>query len=125
MRVPGGRRDTLITIQSRQTTKDPVYKTNVTTWADLADTPQEWAEVKDVLPSRAERIADGIDIQKRPTRIRMEWRADITSDMRIKIPATEESPERTLRIIAGPAELGRRAGLELVCEELTTEGEAP
>ena len=32
---------------------------------------------------------------------------------------------RTLRIIAGPAELGRREALELMAEELSSSGEEP
>lgn len=87
------------------------------TWADV--TPSEWAEVQDVLPSRGESIADGINIAKRPARIRCNYRTDITSDMRVKFDG------RTLKIVAGPAELGRREGLEVVCEELSIEGVEP
>lgn len=39
--------------------------------------------------------------------------------MRIKIGS------RTLGIIAGPAELGRHVGIELIAEELSTSGEEP
>jgi head-tail adaptor len=49
----------------------------------------------------------------------MRWRSDITSTMRLQIDG------RTLQIIAGPAELGRRDGIELVAEDLTTEGQEP
>lgn len=116
MRLAAGQLDTLITIESRQRTQDPVFKTWSYAWGEFA---QEWAEVRDVLPSRAERVAEGINIQRRPTRIRMRWRDDITGEMRVTIG------DRRLQIIAGPAELGRRDGLEMVCEEMTTEGEAP
>jgi hypothetical protein len=32
---------------------------------------------------------------------------------------------RTLQIVSGPAELGRRDGLEFICEEYSTQGEKP
>ena len=72
-----------------------------------------------MLPSRAERIADEISLQKRPCRIRTLYRADITSDMRITFDG------RTVQIVGGPAELGRRDGLEMVCEEWSTSGDNP
>lgn len=111
-----GSRDREVVIQRRTQTQDGTYGTPVVTWVDHATV---WAEVQDMLPSRAERIADGIDIARRPCRVRMLFRDDVTSDMRLKIG------ERYLRIIAGPAELGFRERIELMAEELTTEGTAP
>ena len=87
-------------------------------WDDIVN-PTEWAEVQDILPSRAEDVADNINIQRRPCRVRTLYRDDITSEMRVLVEG------RTLQIIAGPAELGRRDGLEMICEELTTQGEKP
>jgi len=75
-----------------------------------------WAEVIDILPSRSERVAEAIDISARPCRIRMRYREDIDASMRVKIGG------RLLKIIAGPAELGRRQGTEIVAEELSTMG---
>jgi SPP1 family predicted phage head-tail adaptor len=73
------------------------------------------AEVQDVLPSRAESIGnDAINIARRPSRIRIRYRTDITSDMRILYEG------KTLRIVAGPAEIGNREGLELMAEEVTS-----
>ncbi|MBB6191194.1 SPP1 family predicted phage head-tail adaptor [Sphingobium wenxiniae] len=75
-----------------------------------------WAEVVDILPSRSERVAEAIDIAARPCRIRMRYRDDIDASMRVKIGG------RMLKIIAGPAELGRRQGTEILAEELSTMG---
>lgn len=75
-----------------------------------------WAEVRDMLPSRAERIAEGLEIARRPCRVRIRWRPDVTTAMRLRLGARE------LRIVA-LAEIGRREVLELVAEELTTEGQ--
>lgn len=103
-----------VAIQQRQETRDPVYNTAVVTWTTLA---RVWAEVQDLLPSRGEKIADGIDIARRPCRVRMRYRTDIDSTMRLV------ASDRTLVIVAGPAELGNREGIELMCVELSTLGQ--
>lgn len=117
MRPTAGRRDTLIIFQSATKVQEPVYgTTQTTTWTDTAT---EWAEVQDMLPSRAESMDDSIDMARRPCRIRCLYRSDIVPTMRVKIGT------RILQIVSGPAELGRRDGIEIVCEELTTTGDAP
>lgn len=78
-----------------------------------------WAEVQDVLPSRSEKITDGINIASRPCRVRIRYRNDITAAMRCQVDG------RTLRIITTPVEIGRRDGLEFMAEELSTEGQEP
>ena len=108
--------DTRITIEERVQTQDPIYGTPVVSWVTFATV---WADVQDVLPSRAERIADGINIARRPARIRIRHLDGITTSMRIKIGS------RTLGIVAGPAELGRNEGVELIAEELSTQGQEP
>lgn len=115
--MKAGRLNRQITIQHKTgVTRDPVYNTLVEKWDELATV---WAEVQDMLPSRAERIADGINIARRPARIRMRFRTDIDSTMRISLDGRE------MRIVAGPVELGRREGLELIAEGLSTEGQEP
>jgi SPP1 family predicted phage head-tail adaptor len=108
--------DTRITIEERVETRDPIYNTPIYSWVTFATV---WADVQDVLPSRAEKIADGISIARRPARIRIRHLDGITTAMRIKIGS------RTLGIIAGPAELGRHVGIELIAEELSTQGQEP
>jgi hypothetical protein len=123
--TPTGRRDTLIIIEHRQTTIDPIYGTTVEgPWIEHA---RAWAEVLDVLPSRAEEIADGVDIARRPARIRIDFfdGLGVTTSMRVVILADAVTPERRLSIIAGPAQKGRRDEWEFIAEELSTEGEAP
>lgn len=77
-----------------------------------------WAQVQDVLPSRGERVADGFTTANRPARIRLRYRTDITSDMRIRFGA------RVMQIISGPAELGMKDGLELMAEQYQPAGGA-
>lgn len=108
--------DRRITFEQRSTTQDATYGTQVLTWTTVATV---WAQVRDVLPSRAEDIADNVTLSRRPARIRIRHRTGLDSTMRIDIGG------RKLRIIAGPAEIGRREGLEFVAEEMSTEGDAP
>ena len=75
-----------------------------------------WASVQDALPSRAERLADGLNIASRPARVRMRYRTDITPAMRFVIG------DRVMQIVAGPAELGFREGVEFMAEYYSTAG---
>lgn len=113
-----GARDTLITIERRTVSQDPVYGTGSATWVELR---QAWAEVQDVLPSRSESLDDSISIQSRPARVRIDYfdGIDVTSDMRIDIDG------RKLRIVAGPAMKGKRREWEMMAEELSTSGDEP
>lgn len=114
--ILAGQLDRRITIERRTSVQDPVYGTGTLTWETLATV---WAQVRDILPSRAEEVADNVSMSRRPARIRIRYRDDITSDMRIDYGG------RKLRIVSGPAELGRREGIEMIAEELSTEGDAP
>lgn len=75
-----------------------------------------WANVQDALPSRGERLADGINVAARPARVRIRYREDITSNMRFVMG------DRIMQIISGPAELGRRQALEFMVEEYRPAG---
>jgi len=110
------RLDTRIRIERKSVTSDSFYGTETVNWVEFATV---WAEVQDVLPSRAERLADSIVIANRPARIRMRHIAGVTPDMRVIIGT------RVLQIVSGPAELGRREGIELIVEQHSTEGVAP
>lgn len=114
--IEAGQLQHRLAILERIGTQDPTFGTWTYSWETLATV---WAEVQDVLPSRGERIADGISIASRPCRVRMRYRDDVDSSMRLSFEG------RTLRIIAGPAELGFREGVEFVAEELSTEGAEP
>lgn len=75
------------------------------------------AEVQDVLPSKAESVQDGLALAKNRTRIRMRYRTDIDSSMTVTVHG---AVERTLEIIGGPAILGNRTGIEIMCEEISS-----
>jgi len=75
-----------------------------------------WANVRDTLPSRGERLADGISVAARPARVRMRFRTDITPDMRFVMGS------RIMQIVSGPADLGRRYRLEFMVEDYRPAG---
>jgi SPP1 family predicted phage head-tail adaptor len=114
--IAAGKLDKRVTILARVVTKDPTYGTDVVTWEPAATV---WAEVQDVLPSRAERVTAEIAIAERPARMRMRWRDDVTQANRVGIGG------RTMKIVAGPAMIGRRQWLEIMIEEISTEGQQP
>src|SRR3546814_19809644 len=69
-----------------------------------------------MLPRRGEKLADGINVASRPARVRMRFRTDVTPDMRFVIDG------RVMQIIAGPAELSHREGLDFMVEEYSPAG---
>lgn len=95
------------------------------TWELVAEVR---AEIKDALPSRAERLAGGINVATRPARVRMRYRSDVSPDMRFVLGAHVVDDEviytgaRIMQITAGPAELGSREGVEFMVENYSTAG---
>ncbi|MBO9724315.1 MAG: head-tail adaptor protein [Novosphingobium sp.] len=123
--MTAGMRDRFITFEVRETTTDPTYGTTVEGgWVKTSDA---WAEVQDVLPSRAEGLTDDISITRRPARVRIDQMdgVGLTSAMRIRIAADDLWPERVLRIISGPAFVQKTREFEFVAEELSSEGQEP
>ena len=108
--------DTRIRIERKLVTRDPQYGTEQVTWGQFACV---WAEVKDILPSKAERLADSIQIGCKPARIRIRYLAGLAADMRIIID------NRIHQIISGPATLGRREVMEIMVEEHSSVGAVP
>lgn len=70
-----------------------------------------WAQVRDVLPSRGEAATGVATTMTRPSRVRIRYRDDVSPAMRF----VEGS--RQMYIISGPAEIGRRDGLEFMVAE--------
>lgn len=101
-------------IEYKAVTQDADYGTEVVTWTTLATV---WCNVQDELPSKSEAVKNGLAIAARRTRVRMRFRSDIDSSMRLVIsrPSAE-----TYQIVGGPAILGNREGLELLCEKYSS-----
>ncbi|MEO1488767.1 MAG: phage head closure protein [Pseudomonadota bacterium] len=77
------------------------------------------ADVEEQLISGAEMVDDGAQLAKRRIQLEMRYRTGITSAMRVIYD------NATFRIISGPAQIGRREGLAMTCEEVSTQGETP
>ena len=113
-----GSLDRRIRIERKVSTQDADYGTEVITWTTFATV---WANVQEVLPSRAETQAQGIRIENNPARVRTRWMTGITSDMRV---IYLDRGDRQMRIVAGPVEMGRKEGIEMMVENFTTSGDA-
>lgn len=85
------------------------------TWEKVCEVS---ASVVDALPSRAERLSEGINLASRPARVRIRYREGITSDMRFVMGS------RIMQIVSGPAELGRREALEFMVIDYSVAGNA-
>jgi len=81
-----------------------------------------------MLPSRGERLAEGLNIATRPARVRIWHRTDVTSAMRIVRGAVVDgddvdySTARIMQIITPPADIDGDRGLEFMVEEYSTAG---
>lgn len=116
--LPAGGFDRLIRIERPQADED-LDGAGSGTWVEVAK--DVWCSIDDVLPSKGEKIANGINIATRPARIRMYFRADITGDMRF-VETTDGDDGRVMQIVSGPAEIGRRDGLEFMVEDYSVAG---
>lgn len=86
-----------------------------------------WAEWQDALPSRGERLAQGINLSARPARVRIWYRPGLDSSMRISLLRREGGVhvvERVTQIVGGPAEIEGRKRLEFMVEEYSPAGNA-
>jgi SPP1 family predicted phage head-tail adaptor len=111
-----GKLNRRVTILQRVQVTEERYGTKTGSWVALV---KLWAEVLDVLPSRASGITEEIEINARPARLRMRWRDDVTQDNRIEIDGVQ------MRIVSGPAMIGLKVGMEFMVEQLSTEGQQP
>lgn len=106
------RLDDKVTIERKVKQKDPAYGTEVEAWEVVA--LRIWANVQDVLPSRAEATENGLAIAKKPARLRIRKSHIVTSDMRVTLHG--RFGERVMQIVAGPALLNDRMHIEMMLE---------
>lgn len=106
---------------------DSTYGTAKPVWVPLTYLPGSpavaekfWAEVQDALPSRSESVRQGLTVARNQTRIRLRWRRDIDSAMRVRLHG--DGDDEILQIVGGPAEIeGRKGRIEIVCERYSTD----
>ena len=103
--------NTFCEIQYKVVTTEEAYGTESIKWRTKA---RVWAELQDVLPSRAENVTNNIDIALNRTRVRMRYRNDIDSAMRFKARGY------TYQFVAGPAMIGRNEYMEFVAERYSS-----
>ena len=92
------------------------YGSEVSVWAALAAV---WGAQVDTVNTRQggeEHVDANVRVRSSLTQILIRYRSDVTSDMRINWPARNR-----LFQIVGLAEVGRRDGLQLSCEEYSLE----
>lgn len=114
-----------ITIEAPARTVNPANGEETVTWAPISYLPGSpaiaarfWANVQDVLPSRGELLAQGVPVGRILTRIRIRWRNDITSDMRVVVHGDSDV---TYSIVGGPVEIGgRKRYLEMTAERYSS-----
>jgi SPP1 family predicted phage head-tail adaptor len=115
--VRAGQLDRQISIERKQVTQDPTFGTELVTWVPLAS-ERFWAQVQDALPSRAESVTQGLAVARNQVRVRMRYRDDIDSSMRITVYG--DGTNQVLQIVGGPAAIeGRKQFLEMVCERIS------
>jgi SPP1 family predicted phage head-tail adaptor len=102
-------------IQYPATTQDATYGTPVVTWTTLATV---WCSVEDLLPNKSESINQGLVVATGRTRIRMRYRSDLTSAMRLTI---NRPSAQIYQIVAGPVEIGNQDGIELIVEKYSSD----
>ena len=125
MNMRAGELDREITIERPVSTPDATYGTPTIFWVPLVTLPGSppvpahfWAQVVDSLPSRAESVRQGLAVARDQVRVRMRWRDDVDSSMRIIV---HDDADRILQIIAGPAALdGRKHFMEMMCERFSS-----
>jgi head-tail adaptor len=103
-----------VTILRRIVTKDPIYNTDIIVWEPVKTV---YAKITEVLPARGEEISSEISLASKPAKVVMRWRDDIDQSSRVQIDGKQ------MRIIAGPAMIGLKVGLEIVVQEFSTEGQ--
>jgi head-tail adaptor len=119
-----GQLDPRVTIEQKVVTQDPAFGTEVITWAPLAyeagspSVAQKfWANVSDVQPSRSEAVKQGLTLARNQTRITIRYRSDVDSSMRITV---HYESDQVYQIVGGPAMIGRKEWLEMVCEKFSS-----
>ncbi len=129
MGMRAGEFDIQVTVERKAISQEGDYNSNVIAWVPLAVLPGSpevaekfWAQVQDVLPSKSESVTQGLAMAKNQTRVRLRFRSDIDSSMRIVV---HYDTDVIYQIIGGPAQIGgRRQFLEIMCAKYSTDGAA-
>ncbi|HEX7455688.1 MAG TPA: phage head closure protein [Gallionella sp.] len=120
-----GKLDRRITIKYKEVTQDLTYGTDIVTWQPLVSLPGSprvavplWANVVEEQPSRSEAIKQGLALARNRAKITIRYRSDVDSSMRITVHMG--GTDVVYQIIGGPAMIGRKEWLEMVCERYSS-----
>jgi len=104
-------------VEQKQITQDPDYGTEVITWILYRVL---WCNVLDVLPSRSESVAQGLSVARNQTRIRFDKTSDTEAiDSSMRCILMRPGPI-IYQIVAGPAEVEKPRGIEIVAERYSS-----
>lgn len=126
--MQSGKLDRRATFEKRVVTgQDSAFGTDIVEWQPVAYLPGSpqvaevfWVNLQDVLPSRSESVKQGLAMAKDQIRLRMRWRSDVDSTMRVRV---HYDTDQLFQIVAGPVEFGgRKNGLEIMLEKYSTAG---
>jgi head-tail adaptor len=104
--------DRLVRVELKTVTQDPDYGSQIETWTTYIT--ETWASIQDITANNQERTNSDLRQLTRPCRIRMRYFPDIDPTMRLVVL---DRDDRVLQIVSKPAELGRKEGIEFMCEE--------
>lgn len=104
---------------------DPNYGTERAVWVPLvaltgspAIAERFPATIQDALPSKAESVVQGLSVARNQSRLRMRYRNDITSAMRVTV---YRDTAVVYQIVGGPAQIGgRKDRIEMVLEKVSS-----
>lgn len=112
-----GRFTRTISIDYPVSEEEAGYGSRVTRWDRLCTCQ---AELQDVLPSRSESLRVGLEMGRNFTRLRMRWRSDVDSTMRVVVHG---GTDLVYQIVSGPAAInGRQHRMEMLIERYTSSG---
>lgn len=115
MNTPG-EQDVQVTVERPVSTPDPEFGSPVITWTAVFE--RQWAKIQDALPSRSESVTQGLAVARNQSRLRMRYREDITSDMRVTV---HRDADTVYQIVGGPAMIGgRKERIEVVLERYSS-----
>ncbi|MRV72567.1 head-tail adaptor protein [Duganella sp. FT92W] len=109
------KKDELVTIERRTGATDPDYNTQLDAWETVAG--NVWANVQDVLPSRAEQTSNRVRVATKQTRLRIQSDIAVSPDMRVKLHGRGDI---VMQIVAGPALMDDRMHNEFMLEGYST-----
>ena len=105
--MQAGRLNRRVVIERKTITRDSDFGSELVAWETYAE---RWAEVRDI--NAVERVSGPLRTVTRVTMVTVRWVDGLTADMRLRCV-----DDGRLLAITSIAELRRREGQQLVCEE--------